>query len=716
MRLSPGAPVSQSISQVKCGEVIMAMVFVGIAIMVVFNLPSPILDTLIVISIGVSLLLFIVSLYIRDPLQFSAYPTIVLITTLFRFAVFLSGVRMILFRGAMSDGGAADGGTGKVIIAFAHCAAGENVIVGLILIVILALVQYVVIRNGAQRISSMTARFTLDAMPGKQMAIDADFHSGLIDTESARQRRRHIEREADFFGSMDGVGKLIKMESIASIVLMIGSVIAGLIIGHVRHMTPGQALMTYVSLSLGNGLAATISAFLVSMALGTVISKIVSEHELGSDLAYQVTSQSWAYYGLALFLTILGVINLIWKSALPDFPYFLLAEVLACVERLLNKKTEGNADSWRASTRERASGHPEGEEMEGALTKPRDSSRFSIYLFLGRDLAYLADPLGIEYLPDRFNYLRQELAEELGFHIPSVNIRTSLDIPHNGYLIQFNDVTAGSGEVIPNHLLVSCPTQIMEELPGIRTIHPVSCRPALWINPRRHKDVRFYNLPVSRADQVITSHVAHLARIHRADLLSLDQVRAMVSELLKRNPSFFPRHIAQEEGFRELHKVLQTLMRDRMPVNDLWTIVTAADAASLLRHEPEMLAEHARIALSQSLLTTALGKAGKAGVLALDWEIEELIERHSRGSDKGLYAALEPLARHRILMAIGKKVEGLLEQGTEPVLLCAAEVRRQVRTLTEHCFPELVVLSWSEISPEIEVDCQGFISLDGRAA
>jgi flagellar biosynthesis protein FlhA len=691
----------------KSADVGIAVVVVGIIMMLIVPLPPEMLDILLTLNIAASVITILISIYISNPLEFAVFPTALLVATLYRLALDVSATRMILLNGHIVNEDGVPTGAGHVIPAFAEVVVGGDLVVGLIMFIILIIIQFMVITSGAERIAQVAARFTLDAMPGKQMAIDADLHSGLLDAEGAKKKRRDIEKEADFYGAMDGAGKFVKGDAMAAVVIMIVNLLGGLVIGIVMHHMPVvQALRQYCLLSIGNGLVTTLPAFLMSTSMGMVVSRAASDANLGSDLAKQVTAQPQALRLAAIFLGILGLLGIMGLFALPSLPFFILGGGLYAIAQVIDKQSkqfEVQVQQVQQTQKQEQTKKPES-VVSLMQVDP-------ISLEVGRGLLSLVDPNQGAKLLERVTSIRRHIALELGIVVPGVRFKDNLQLKPNAYLIKIKDIEVAQGEVMVNQFLAIGPEDKLKNLRGTKTVDPTYGMPGVWISPEQRGDAERLGCMIFDPVSVIATQLTEVVRTYSADLLGRQEVQALVDNVKKTHPAVVKEVIPDVLSLGDVQKVLQNLVKERVSIRDLVTILeTVADNAHLTK-DPEMLTEFVRVSLSRVICREYMNNEGVVNVVTLDPQLEQLINQSVQRTDMGSFLSLDPNTGQEILMAINQEINKLQERGMQPIILCAPPIRPALRKLTERSFPSLVVLSWNEIAPRVQVNSVGMVSL-----
>ena len=692
----------------KMSDVMVAFLVLGIIMMLIIPLPPWFLDILLVLNIAGSIITILISITISEPLQFAVFPTLLLVATLFRLALDVSATRMILLHGYIKDPVTkAPIGAGHLIPAFGDVVVGGNLVVGFIMFIILILIQIMVITNGAERIAQVAARFTLDAMPGKQMAIDADLHSGLLDADAAKLKRRNIEREADFYGSMDGAGKFVKGDAMAAIVIMVVNVVGGILIGIIYHkMTAMDALNTFAILSIGNGLITTLPAFLMSTAMGMVVSRAASDSNLGSDMAKQITAQPEALKMAAGAMIALGGLGVAGLFAFPPMPFFLLGGALFYAQHVLTTKTEVVQEVAEVQAAEAKKADAKKPESVVQLMQVDPIS-----LEVGRGLLGLVDPNQGAKLLERVTSIRRHIALEMGIVVPGVRFRDNLQLKPNAYVIKIKDIEVAQGEVQVNQFLAIGPEEKLKNLRGTKTVDPTYGMPGVWISPEQRGDAERLGCMIFDPVSVVATQLTEVVRAHANDLLGRQEVQALIDTIKKTHPAVVKEVIPDALSLGEVQKVLQNLVKERVSIRDLVSILeTMADNVHMTK-DPEMLTEFVRVSLSRTICKEYMNNEGTINVITLDPQIEQTIQQSIHRSETGSFLNLDPNVGQEILQAIAAQVQTLQERGLQPVLLTSPPVRPALRKLVERSFPNLVLLSWNEIAPKVNVNSVAMVTM-----
>jgi len=706
-----------------------AIVMVLIVFMLIVPLPPGLLDMLLTLNVIVGIVTLVISIQIKDPLEFAVFPSVLLVATLYRLALDISAARLILVYGHLTSPGGpglgpaglpmpgAAGSVGDVIPRIADVMVKGNITTGLIVFIMLIAAQFIVITQGAERIAQVAARFTLDAMPGKQMAIDADLHAGLIDADTARQRRRDIEREADFYGAMDGAGKFVKGDAMMAIVVMIVGIIGGLLVGIVQyHMQFADAAHRYVLLVVGNGLITTIPAFLMSTSMGMVVTRAASEANLGSDVIRQITQQPMALlvagYGAAL-LSFLGLINAIGITSsfpIPWLSFGVMAAGLLVVGRLLNRQTEQQQTVVKQQEKKAA---------EDATKRPESVVSLmqvdTLSVEVGRSLLPLVDPNQGAKLLERVGSIRKHIAMEMGIIVPGVRFRDNLQLRPNAYTIKIKDVEVAQGEVMMNQFLAIGPESQLKNLQGTKVTDPTYGMPGVWIPADQRGEAERLGCMIFDAVSVVATQITEVVRTHGADLLGRQETQALIDTVKKTHPAVVKDVVPEQISLVEVQKVLQNLVRERVSIRDLVTILETLGDYVHVTKDPDMLTEYCRQALSRVIIREYVNNEGNVNVFTLDPQIEQMISQSIQRTDAGAFLALDPQVGQEILQAFNGQIKKLTDRGLQPIALCNPQVRLFVKKLTDRSFPNLVVLSYNEIPPKVNIQSVGQVVLGEEA-
>jgi flagellar biosynthesis protein FlhA len=675
----------------KRSDVILAVAVVAIISVLVIPVPPGFLDFALAFNITFSLVILLSTLYIRRPLDLSVFPGMLLIVTLLRLALNVASTRLILGTGY----------AGEVINSFGSFVVKGNYVVGFIIFVILVIIQFVVITKGAARISEVAARFTLDAMPGKQMAIDADLNAGLIDEDEARKRRKEIAQEADFYGAMDGASKFVRGDAIAGILITMINVIGGIVIGALMQgKTVSEAVRTYTLLSVGDGLVTQIPALIVSTSAGIIVTRAASTSNMGQDLTSQLIRQPRAIMIAAGILILFGIV-----PGMPTLPFTILGIMVGTVGYLTNESMKKKKLEEEKTKIEREQAMPP-ERTEDLLKVD------SLEVEIGYGLIPLVDVNQGGDLLDRVSAIRRQMAIELGIIVPPIRIRDNVQLNPNQYQIKVKGIQAGSCELMLDHILAINPGYVTEELEGFKTKEPAFGLSATWIIPnlKEMAESRGYTLVESSA--VLATHLTEVVKSHAAELLTRQDVKHLVETLREDNPSLVEDVVPNVVPLAVIQKVLQSLLAERVPVRDMVTIMeTITDYYSATK-ESDVLAEYVRMALKNRITNMYKGEDGKIHVFTIDPAIEQMLTEAVQNTKQGLMLVTPPTESEKLIKAIGRQMEKSETEGHSPICLCSPNIRLVLKRLTEAAHPALVVLSYNEISNNVEVVSTGMVSFE----
>ena len=672
-------------------DLMIAAAAVSVVGMMILPLPHWVLDFLLCGNISLALSILLVTMYTGKPLEFSSFPSLLLMTTLFRLALNISATRLILLHG---DAGA-------VITAFGSVVVGGNYVVGIVVFIILVIIQFVVITNGAGRVAEVAARFTLDAMPGKQMAIDADLNAGIIDEIEAQKRRRDVAREAEFYGAMDGATKFVRGDAIAAIIMIIVNVLGGFAVGVAqRGMDLMQAAQTYTLLTVGEGLVTQIPALLISTATGLMVTKNGSEKNLGWELMSQIASRPKAIGITACVFAVLVIV-----PGMPKFPLLIAAILIGLVAFFLSQ-SEQKAVIDAKNLAAQPPALPTAPESMADLIGVDPLS-----LEIGYGLIPLADPKQGGELLDRITLVRRQSAMDMGVLVPAVRVRDNVQLGANEYIFKLRGIEIARGEIYAGQFLAMNPGGAAEKLSGIDTTEPAFGLPATWISEaqRIHAEVAGYT--VVDPTTVLITHITELVRRHAADLLTRQETQELIDAAKQTSPVVVSELIPEVMGLGDVQKVLQNLLMERVSIKDIVTILEAlADFAGSTK-DTDILTEYVRQRLGLAICRQHQGLDGKLTVFAFHPMVEQTIVDNVRQTEFGIRLILEPGVVQELLMAIKTQIEFLSQRGHAPIALCSPRTRLHIRRLIESSFPMLAVLSYAEIAPDINIDSIGMVKL-----
>jgi flagellar biosynthesis protein FlhA len=679
----------------KHADLGVAIGVVMVVVMMVLPLPSVLLDVMITINLSIALTIVLLSLYTQDALELSVFPSLLLFTTLFRLAINISITRLILLHG---EGG-------SVIHAFGSFVVGGNVVVGLVVFLIIVVIQFVVITNGAGRVAEVAARFTLDAMPGKQMAIDADLNAGQITEGEARARREKIQREADFYGAMDGASKFVKGDAVAGIVIVGINLLAGITIGMVMQGRGfGDALHTFSLLSIGDGLAAQIPALLISTATGIIVTRAATDADtnLGTDVAKQVLRNPKPLFLTAIVLGLLGLV-----PGLPKVPFLMMSVVLGTLAWGVRSKQRREAEGVALA---------EAEAAQKALPAPPDAvtkslSLDTLELEIGYGLIPLVDESEGGELLKRVGLVRKQMATELGLVLQPIRIRDNVQLASHDYAVRIKGSEVARGQLAAGCLLAMNPGDADQSLPGEPTVEPAFGLPALWVAQSAREQAEAAGYTVVDHASIVITHLTETVRQHAAELISRQDTRTLLDHLKERFPAVVDELVPDVCSVGEVHRVLQLLLGEGVSVRDLVTILETLGDRGRLTKDPALLTEYCRQALARQLTQGAIDQFGTLSAVVLEPQLEsELGDAVIQTSD-GAYLGLDPGRAEAIVRAVRDEVEAAAQRGHRAAVVCSPKVRRHLRALVAYAMPRTPVLSYNEILPSTHVDAVGTVAL-----
>lgn len=669
-------------------DALVALGIVGIVVMMVVPLPAWMLDILITLNISLAVLTLMLAIFTKDTLEFSVLPPLLLILTLFRLALNVSTTRRILL----------DGYAGEVVQSFGEFVIQGSAVVGFVIFTILVVVQFIVITKGAERVSEVAARFTLDAMPGKQMAIDADLNAGLINEQQARERRLKIQMEADFYGAMDGASKFVKGDAIASIIILVINIIGGFAIGVAsKGMSLTDALHTYTLLTIGDGLASQIPALLISTATGLVVTRASSGSNLGEDLTKQFLQTPKALYLSAGVLVMLGFLGL------PKGPLFLIAGALVAMGIYLQRNKAQSVET---------------EEQEAKVSaleeskKPENILNFlnvdHMELELGYALIVLVDNQQGGDLLDRIVLIRRQVASELGFVVPVIRVRDNMNLAPNQYVIKIRGAEVATGELLADQYLAMSNGFEDNSIPGTPTKEPAFGLDAKWINAVYREQAELSGHTVVDAPTVLATHLTEVIKNEAWEILSRQDVKTLVDHAKQQAPAVVD-EVLEVLNLGQIQKILSNLLRERVSIRDMVTILeTLADYASTTK-DADRLTEHVRQALARQIIQPLIGKDKSLPVLTLDPQVEQKILDSIQPSEYGTYLSLDPRILQDLMHNLAREVEKMALRGYAPVIVCAPLVRINLKRVTERQLPQLTVLSYNELVHGVQVQAVGMV-------
>ena len=685
-------------SRLKTSSV--ALLMVAVVALLIIPLPTAILDFMFILNITISLVILFITMYIKETLEFAIFPSLLLVTTVYRLSLNISSTRSILTNG---------GYAGEVVKTFGQFVIQGNIVVGLIIFLILVLVQFIVITKGAERVAEVSARFTLDALPGKQMAIDADLSSGLIPEEQARERRAKIQREADFFGAMDGATKFVKGDAIISIIVtlinLIGGIVIGLINGEGDFMT---IIQTYSISTVGDGLMSQIPSLLISMATGLVVTRSSSEADLNSDVLKQFSNQPFVLLiaGIILpFLTFIGF---------PVPQTAIISVVLITLGVILLRKAKAPMGDGAQDLGDL----PAAQEVTSEVSYYKNLDNVynllnvdAICVEVGYSLLPIVDESSGGNFLDRVVMLRKHFADEMGMVIPAIRLKDSSQLNPNQYEIKLKGESVAVGEVLLDHYLGLVPAEVPEnDVDGIETVEPAFGMPAKWISDDKKIKAEIAGYTLIDPTSVMVTHLSEVIRKHASELLSRQEVKRMVDNLKEHNESIVEDTVPSIVSLNELQRVLRNLLREGIPILDMETILeTLADYAPTVK-DHDMLTEYVRQALRRTI-THKFSIAGQLKVVSLDSEIEDLIIKSIKKIEGGAYLALEPDIIQMIVTSTTEQINQMKKLVQEPIIITSPVVRIYFKKLLDQFYPDITVLSFNDIDTSVQIQALGTITL-----
>ena len=680
-----------------------AVIVVMIVLLLIIPLNPFVLDVFIILNISISLIILLISMNIKEPLEFSIFPSMLLITTLFRIGINISSTRNILGN---------SGTAGAVIKAMGDFVLQGNVVVGFIIFIIIVLVQFLVITKGAERVAEVAARFTLDAMPGKQMAIDADLSTGLIDEQQAKERRYKIQKEADFYGAMDGATKIVKGDAVMSLIITAVNFFGGMIIGMVQGgMSFSEVLSVYSIATVGDGLVSQIPALLISTATGMVVTRSVSEGSLNEDASKQFLAQPKAIMITGAALAVMLVI-----PGMPKIQFGVVSLGLMLGGYMLTKRMEEAASASRKA-----------EEMEEAMSQQQQMvSEEEAF----KDISNVYDLIQVEPIEMEFGYsliplvdegsggkminriviFRRQYAQEMGFAIPSIRLRDSSSLNTNQYVIKIRGEEVAKGEILVNYYLALEPPNPEKEIEGIDTIEPAYGIPSKWITVDKKEMAEIYGYTVIDPLSVMLTHLSETIKQHSYELLNRQEVVKLVDNMKKKSPELIEELIPTTISYGNFQKILTNLLKEGIPIKDMETIMETIIDASMAVKDLDSVTEHIRMALKRTI-TRKFCEGGSMKVITLDADLEKNIITSLTAGDQGMYLALSPDVMQTVITKLGEEIKKFNGFSQPPVVLTSQVVRVHVHHLIEQFYPNVYVLSFNEINNNIQIQAVGNIAV-----
>ena len=692
------------------GDLMLAGGVVTILMVMLIPLPTIILDFMLCFSISLSLLVLVTSMFMISPLEFSIFPSLLLVSTLLRLALNVASTRLILLNG---DKGA--DAAGHVIKAFGEFVVGGSYVIGAVVFMILFILNKMVITAGTTRIAEVAARFTLDAMPGKQMAIEADLNSGLIDEEEATRRRAGVRKEADFYGAMDGAGKFVQGDVNAGMCIIIINIVGGVLIGVLqKDMAWGDALRTYTLLTIGDGLISTIPSIITSTAAGIIVSRAASEAKMGEEFIGQLSHNSRALTMVSGVLCLFGII-----PGMPTIPFLGMGLALAVLARISKKSSESNAEAAGTASRSASAGGqktlpggPAPRDKEGGgLDTPEEVQALlpldTLELEVGYGLVPLVDESQNGNLLSRIRSIRRQFALDMGVVIPSLHLRDNLQLKPGQYTLLIRGNEVASAEILIDHFLAMDPGNVKQSIRGIETREPAFNLPAIWIPDAQKEEAMLAGYTVVDPSTVIATHLTEVFRRHLGDFIGRQEVQALLDNLAKTAPKAVEELVPGILPLGVVQKVLQNLLRENVSIRDLLTIVETLADHGLMAKNSEILTEYVRERLARTIIKPYLDSQGALPIISLDPKAEQALQEALRQTEGGTYLALSPGIAQRLIQHVNQIVERAVNTDGQPVVLTSPMVRPHLAQLIMRFLPAVPVISQAEIPADVRLSAVG---------
>lgn len=673
-----------------------------IVALIIIPLPSTLLDFMFVANIMLSLMILLISTYIKDSLEFSAFPSVLLITTLFRLGLNVSSTRLILTK---------QGDAGKVIKTFGNFVLGGNIVVGFVVFLIIVAVQFIVITKGAERVAEVSARFTLDAMPGKQMAIDADLNSGIIDEQEARIRRSNIQREAEFYGAMDGATKFVKGDAIMSIIITAINLIGGVIIGMVQGGGAFKdVLSTYSIATVGDGLVSQVPALLISTATGMIVTRAASESSLGTDLTKQFSAQPNVMIMAGIALCAMGLI-----PGMPKVQTFLLAIIIISLgiytKNKMKKDEEPQLELAEASGGEEMTTQSETEYYRNIDNIYELLSVDAIEMNFGYSLIPLVDQTSGSSFIDRLVMFRKQFAVDMGMVIPAVRLRDDGELNPNQYVIKIRGEEIARGEILVDYFLALDPGGLTGEIDGIETIEPAYGIPSKWITPDKKDMAEIYGYTVIDPLSVVVTHLSETVKKHAYELLTRQDISQLLENLKKTSGVEVDEIIPGQISMTNFQKILENLLKEGVPIRDLEIIVETISANANTVHDVEILTEHVRQTLKRTI-TRKWSDGGQIRVITLDSDVEKIIINSIQSNEQGSYINIDPDSMQKIMTSLMDAIKKVKDAINVPIILTSPVVRIYFSKMLDQFSQNAVVLSYNELDSTVQIQALANVSIE----
>lgn len=683
---------------------VISVFVVVIVLFLLIPLPPFLLDVFFIINISLALIILLITMNIHEPLEFSIFPSLLLITTLFRLGLNVSSTRLILSRG---------GDAGQVIKAFGEFVIQGNVVIGVIIFLIIVLMQFIVITKGAERVAEVAARFTLDSMPGKQMAIDADLSSGLINEQEAKLRRNKIQRESDFYGAMDGATKIVKGDAIMSIIITSINFIAGSIIGIVQSgMDLSEVLSVYSIATIGDGLVSQLPALMISTATGMIVTRAVSEGSLNNDVIKQFLAQPQSLMIAGLILAVFAIF-----PGTPHIQLILIAAALILISRRVAHQMEVLQKEKEALPAAQEAAQKQAEAQQSEMDYYKDVNNIyslinvePIEMEFGYSLIPLVDESRGGKLISRIVIFRRQYAQDMGFVVPSIRLRDASMLGTNQYVIKIKGEEVASGEILLDYYLALEPANPAGEIEGIETIEPAYGIPSRWILPENKEMAEIYGYTVIDPLSVMLTHLSETVKKHTYELLNRAETIQLVENLKRSAPQLVEEAFPNVVSYAMLEKILCNLLKEGIPIKDMGTIVETTVDALAITHDVDLITESVRAQLKRTI-THRFCEDGRLSVITLDAEVEKKIVASLTKNDQGVYLALGPDLMQKLLSQLNEHIKKFSELSQKPILLTSHIIRIYLSRLLEQFYPDLTVLSFNEVITSVQIQALGNITL-----
>lgn len=676
-------------------DLTIAIGLIGILLMMIVPVPPFALDLFLAISLASSVIVLLVSVYARKPLDFSTFPSVLLVTTLLRLSLNVASTRNILMNGASEGTGAA----GEIIKAFGEFVVGGNYAVGIVIFTILVVINFIVITKGAGRVAEVSARFTLDAMPGKQMAIDADLNAGLIDNVMAKKRRAEVAQEADFYGSMDGASKFVRGDAIAGILITVINIIGGIIIGVAQNdMEFAVAAKTFTLLTVGDGLITQVPAIIISTAAGIIATRSTADVGLGDQVGTEFSVNPKAFYITAGALTLFALI-----PGLPGLPFFAIAAVSGFIGFRMEEKQKMAAETKKTNAVQ--------EQKVASDTLESLLPVELVQLEVGYGLVSIVDAEQNGDLLERISHLRKQFALDWGVILPSVRIKDNLELKPGGYSVKLKGIEIAKGELMPDHFLAMDPGTVIGNVDGVETKEPVFGLPALWVTEDLRDEAQYNGYTVVDLSTVLATHLTEVLKANLSELLGRQELVRLMDSFKEENPKVVSDLVPDIMGLGVVLKVTQNLLREGVSIRDLRTILETLAEYGTATKDADALTEYVRQGLYRQITEKIKGSQGDIPLFTLDRAVEENIARGIVRADGHEQLSLDPKVTQTILAGLNDKIEEATSAGEKMVVLCSPVIRRHFKRLTEKFIPNLIVVSHNELSPEVNIRSLGTVRL-----